>query len=192
MRRALLAKDAGRGHPNRFITLTSHRKQGVYPVDAARQLVDAWRRARRIMMKEFGWKTLPFFAFIEKTKLGWPHLHILARCGYINQKYLSALMNRLIGSPVVHITRIKGVKHAVRYVTKYVTKATVRFGTLKRYWRSKDYCEKPKEKYKDKLEWDEIWQVSTADVMRWSLYVWAQGFTVQDRSECRCVARRPP
>jgi len=79
---------------------------------------------------------LPYMAFIEKTKLGEPHLHILLRCPFIPQDWLAEQMRDLIGSPVVWIEQVKGTASAVRYVTKYVGKAPAQFGTAKRYWVS--------------------------------------------------------
>jgi hypothetical protein len=79
---------------------------------------------------------LPYMAFIERTKLGEPHLHILLRCPFIPQDWLAEQMRDLIGSPVVWIEQVKGTASAVRYVTKYVGKAPAQFGTAKRYWVS--------------------------------------------------------
>lgn len=84
-------------------------------------------------------KTLPYLAFLERTKRGEPHLHILIRAPYIPQDWLSEQMTDLLGSPVVWIEAIKGSKHAIAYVTKYVTKAPAQWGNKKRYWQSRNW-----------------------------------------------------
>jgi|tagenome__1003787_1003787.scaffolds.fasta_scaffold20982148_5 hypothetical protein len=82
---------------------------------------------------------LHYMAFAEETKKGEPHLHILLRMPFIPQKWLSLQMDELLKSPIVWIEQIKGVKGAIAYVTKYVTKAPAQFGRSKRYWMSRFY-----------------------------------------------------
>lgn len=84
-------------------------------------------------------RAVPYFAFLERTKRGEPHLHILLRVPFIPQDWLSEAMDDLAGSPVVWIEEIKGAKHAVAYVTKYVTKEPAQWGNKKRYWRSRNW-----------------------------------------------------
>lgn len=94
---------------------------------------------------------IAWLGFLEKTKLGEPHVHILLRAPYIPQDWLSEQMNRLIGAPIVWIEAIKSVPKAVHYVTKYVTKAPARFGPLKRYWQSQNWL--PERREKTPLSW---------------------------------------
>lgn len=82
---------------------------------------------------------LPFLAVVESTKLGWPHLHVLARSSWISQMWLSAQADDVLGSPVVDIRRIKKKAQTVAYCAKYCTKCEHKFGTTKRYWQSRDY-----------------------------------------------------
>lgn len=84
-------------------------------------------------------QSVPYFAFLEKTKRGEPHLHILLRLPFVPQDWISEQMADLARSPVVWIEAIKGAKHAVAYVTKYVTKAPAQWGNKKRYWRSRNW-----------------------------------------------------
>lgn len=85
-----------------------------------------------------------FIAFFERTEKGWPHLHILARSKWLDSKWLSAQCAELLGSPVVDVKRVQSAKGVARYVTKYVTKALVKFATLKRYYSSRKWDLKPK------------------------------------------------
>lgn len=98
-------------------------------------------QVRRITSKTEAKKceSIPYFAFLERTKRGEPHLHILLRTPFIPQDWLSEQMRDLMGSPIVWIEAIKGAKHAVAYVTKYITKAPAQWGNKKRYWRSRNW-----------------------------------------------------
>lgn len=82
---------------------------------------------------------LPYFAFIERTKRGEPHLHILLRCPFIPQAWISQQMRDLAGSPIVWIEKIENTAKAIAYVSKYVTKAPAQFGNKKRYWQSRNW-----------------------------------------------------
>ncbi len=97
-------------------------------------------------MRHYKLAKLPFICVFEATKLGWPHLHILLRSQWIDQRWLSAQMADLIQSPVVDIRRIKSRQQVVSYVAKYCGKAPKQFGSCKRYWKSQDY-----EQRKDRL-----------------------------------------
>lgn len=136
-RRSKLIALAVAGHPNKVLTLTIDSHVGNSPVERRALLHDAWKRLVKRILRHFRWKDFQYMAFIEKTKLGEPHLHILLRCPFIPQKWLSAQMKDLVNSPVVWIEQVKGTARAIRYVTKYVGKAPAQFGTAKRYWISR-------------------------------------------------------
>jgi len=152
-RKAALIKYAQDGAPNTFITLTVNPERGVDPVHRFEMLADAWRAVVRLAKKkhgdgevrlceEGGKPALPYLAVAEATKAGEPHLHILCRTEWIDQRWLSATMERLTGSPIVDIRRIRHTKAVAFYVSKYVGKAPHRFGTKKRYWATRDYRER--------------------------------------------------
>lgn len=134
----LIAK-AISGHPTNFITLTVNPATGTDPVDRARALVKAWRTIRKLAMRKYSYKALEFLAVIEATKKGEAHLHILARVKWIDQAWLSEQMERLTGAPIVWIERLDGQKKIANYVAKYCGKEPMRFGTLKRYWTSRNW-----------------------------------------------------
>lgn len=139
-RRRLMAM-AANGLPTRMLTLTVSPAVGSSPLERRQLLHDAWKKLTKRIMRKEGWKQLHYMAFVEKTKRGEPHLHILLRCGYISQKWISAQMRDLVGAPFVWISLIRNAEHAVRYVAKYVTKEPAQFGSLKRYWRSRWYTQ---------------------------------------------------
>lgn len=100
---------------------------------------EAILRAITAKTPQRGQDRLPYMAFLEATKAGEPHLHILLRCPYIPQDWISEQMRDLIGAGVCWIEKIGSTKRAIRYVTKYVTKAPAQFGATKRYWVSRDW-----------------------------------------------------
>lgn len=129
------------------------------PAASARSLVTAWRRVRLEYIKRHGKGSLPFLAVFEATKRGWPHLHIVARCKWVDQRWLSARMASLIGAPIVDVRRVKGARKIAAYVSKYIGKNPHRFAGVKRYWRSLDYLNPVKE---EEPEWPDepfIWEV---------------------------------
>jgi len=81
-----------------------------------------------------------FFAFVERTKRGEPHLHILLRMPYIPQDWIAEQMGELAGSPICWIEQIRQTRQAVNYVTKYVAKEPAQFGRCKRHWCSRGWC----------------------------------------------------
>ena len=134
-----LVEEAKAGKPNLFITLTSKRRQGLTPSEAAVLLAHAFRHMRAQYLREHGKGSFPFMAVFEATKKGWPHIHIVARCKWLDQRWLSDRMDELHDSPVVDVRRIDKVSQIAAYVSKYVGKNPHRFQGVKRYWRSLDY-----------------------------------------------------
>lgn len=127
------------GKPNRFITLTCRRGQYASPLDAAQAMVKAWRTIVLRWRRLKPYHKCEYLCVFEPHKSGWPHMHILWRGHWIDQKWLSEQGAQLLNSPVQHIFKITNAKSAVAYVTKYFSKAPTKFGTLKRYWTSKGW-----------------------------------------------------
>lgn len=129
------------GNPVTFITLTSAVRDHMTPDLAAQELRDAWRKIAREIKEKGISKLLEYVCVFEETKRGWPHLHILARCGYIDQAWLSDRMETLATSPIVDIRRIKSKWQMAQYVTKYVSKSPRRYQGCKRYWTSGNWLD---------------------------------------------------
>lgn len=138
-RKARLIAQAAAGNPNKLLTLTAKPKEGETPTERLTLLHTAWKKLTKRIMRKYHWPKLHYLAVVEKTKRGEPHLHILLRCGFIPQRWLSAQMQELAGAPVVDIRAIHNARHAIRYVTKYIGKAPGKFGTHQRYWMSRDW-----------------------------------------------------
>lgn len=154
-RRWQLIRDALRGKPNTFLTLTVNPNFKNSPTARAKALVVSWRKLTRLAKKKYGYEKIPFFAVFEKTKRGEPHLHILLRVKWLDQRWISAQMQRFMGSPIVDIRRITSKKKMARYVAKYCGKDPHLFKGTKRYWRSLDWFFKgnrPEDDYTAKPE----------------------------------------
>lgn len=130
---------AASGEPNKLLTLTVNPAVGESPTDRRRLIADAWKKLHKRILRAMKWKALPYMWFCEETKRGEPHLHILLRCGYIPQDWLSRQMADLLSSPIVDIRKVSGSAGAIAYVTKYVTKQPAQFGRAKRYFASRDW-----------------------------------------------------
>ena len=139
MRRRQLQALALAGEPTKFLTLTSRRNTGLTPPQAARQLAHAAQILYRQIIRKFGKDKVSWLSVFEKTKNGWPHLHILCRMPYVPQAWLSRRMRELIDAPVVDIRALHNVRTAAAYVSKYIAKDPTRFEGCKRYWRSLDW-----------------------------------------------------
>lgn len=145
-RQNCLMARAMEGKPNRFITLTCRRDQYESPLAAAKAMSRAWAtivlRWRRLKK----YHKCEYFVIFEPHQSGWPHMHILWKGHWIDQRWLSQQGSELLNSPVQHVSKIKDGKSAAYYVTKYFSKEPTKFGTLKRYWTSKNW---PKLKHID-------------------------------------------
>lgn len=145
------------GKPDTFITLTVNPAKGAGPTDRATQLARAWRVVVARAKRHYGYKEIPYFVVFEATKQGEPHLHILARCKWIDQKWLSRQMREIMGAPVCDVRRVRSKAQAAHYIAKYVGKAPGKFGTCKRYWQTRSYCKKkyiaPERKIMESGKW---------------------------------------
>lgn len=134
-----LVFEAKSGQPNLFITLTTRRRPGGSPAAAARALANAWRQVRREYVRVHGKGSLAFLSVFEETQHGSPHLHIVARGKWVDQRWLSKRMGALIDAPIVWVQAIDGAGQIAAYISKYIAKNPQRFAGTKRYWRSLDY-----------------------------------------------------
>jgi hypothetical protein len=132
-------KEAKAGKPRRFITLTSNPTWGPNRTYRARKLIEAWRIIVRQYRAHFKHSKIEYLVVMETTKAGEPHLHILIRGPYLQQKWLSKRMAELARAPIVDVRYVRSAKKAAEYVSKYVGKAPKQFDGCKRYWRSMNY-----------------------------------------------------
>lgn len=138
LRRRLRALAAA-GEPERLLTLTCRPSAFPNPDAAAAAIHAAWAVIRREVRRRRPQPRLEYLAVWERTRNGWPHLHILMRGPYIPQRWVSSLMNQRANSPIVDIRRISTPREAASYVAKYVSKDPEPFGFRHRYLRSRDW-----------------------------------------------------
>ena len=192
-RRGRLIGLAKSGKPNCFITLTVNPESGPDAEARARALVDAWRTIVRRAKRLYGYRSIPYLCVFEATKNGEPHLHILARCKWIDQRWLSDQMRGLIGAPIVDIRRIHGARHIAHYVAKYVGKGPGQFGTCKRYWHTRDYVLDRPEKPPLDTSWNSIWTIVETPICALRQLWWLQGWQIEPgASMTYSQAKRPP
>jgi len=182
-RSAELVMSARAGKPTTFITLTTNPDFGTSPEDRAAALARAWRLVRLRAMRLYKLKRLPFLAVFEATKNGEPHLHILTRVKWLDQKWLSDQMAELIGAPIVDIRRIKGARQVARYVSKYVGKDPHRFGTTKRYWSSRDFEHWRSIKDTEDKQENGTWYVSSRPLWEVIRFYVEHGFAAHPRRD---------
>lgn len=193
IRTAALIADAKAGRPNIFITLSSRVGRGLTPGQAAVQLAAAWRVIRAEFLREHGPHSLPFLCVFEKTEESWPHLHIIGRCKWIEQRWLSKRMDALTDSPVVDVRRARGADKVAYYITKYVSKDPHRFPGTKRYWRSQDYLlPDPAEDTEPRVR-RAVWEIERLDwrVLARAMALGALWVRWGDQ-EARIILWRPP
>lgn len=169
-RKSRLIREVKAGNPNTFITLTVSPKEDETPAERCSALSKAWRTVVARAKRKYKIKKLPYFVVVEATKAGEPHLHILARLKWIDQRWLSDQMRALTGAPIVDIRRIRHRNVAAAYVAKYIGKAPGKFGTSKRYWQSKGYRldakeEKPIDRWTGAEYWIERQWLSKVGIM---------------------------
>ncbi len=126
IRRVSMGLEAGYPHQGglrpRFLTLTCDDRE---PAVAWAQLTARFQRLRERVQRRYGVK-VEYAAFVEVTKRGMPHLHVVFRGPYVDQRVWSRLASGSGFGPVVDIRAVRGGEIG-GYVTKtlggYVTKA---------------------------------------------------------------------
>lgn len=177
-KKQLIAQGIG-GQPNKFLTLTTRRKEGVTAFEAAKRLSWAWRVCRLRLMRHYKMKSLPFIAIMEKHKSGWPHLHLLLRAKWLDQKLLSNWMAELADGPNVWIEHLDASHKAVVYCAKYCGKCAQKIETAKRYWQSRDYDLREKPEPKIKLPAGEGWEMWPLDLFQMAKNWELMGYQVE-------------
>lgn len=190
-RKRLIAEAIG-GEPTAFLTLTIRRQVTLTANEAATRITAAWPLLLKRIERHYQIKHLARFVVMEATKLGWPHLHVLIRGQWLDQRWLSAQMLELLDSPVVDIRKIDGPGRVAGYVTKYVGKATHKFGTCKRYWQSRDYDLRPAHQERPKAKPGEGWSKNRFTLDGFCDMHRGWGFLVERLSNDKAVATGPP
>lgn len=179
-RRKQLIAEVFSGQPERWMTLTIDAKRPGGPLEHFDELRKAWNDLQKRIRRRYPAKRFEYVAVVEATKKGEPHLHIAFRGPWIDQKWLSAQMNDLIGSPIVDVQWLHGKKHTLNYICKYIGKAPHQFGTRKRFWFSRDYRQDSDEFLERDPDLSIGWRVMKCDLHMVARLWLLEGFEVTD------------
>lgn len=177
-----LKAQAASGNPDTFLTLTVNPHVLDNPTERAQRAIAGWRNLVKRIKRHYRYDKLEYLVVLEQTKRGEPHLHILLRCKWIDQRWLSAQWLDLTGAKIVDIRRVKHARQVASYVAKYIAKAPARFGKLKRYYRSHRYCD-PQKKRASGHDWHNATTILHASNMTMLLHVWrSEGIVIDQPS----------
>jgi hypothetical protein len=140
-----LRKQILAGEPNMMITLTQNGSRGESKNHRRRLLGEAIPLLFQMIKRSKNLDHVPYFCVIEQHESGEAHAHILARLPYVHQKWLLKKWRKLMGAAGVFVQRLKTQRGAAHYVSKYLSKAPARFGTMKRFWKSQHWRVTPEE-----------------------------------------------
>lgn len=126
-----------------MLTLTCDTKRYDSPEHAARRMSWALPKLIADMRRWAGDAPVEYLAVWERTRAGWPHLHVLLLAPYIPQRLVSQWWQRLTLSPVVFFTALGGSRSGARYVTKYLTKDPDPYGQGRALRASRGFLVEP-------------------------------------------------
>lgn len=175
-RRRALIREAKEGKPNRFLTLTVNPNWFNSPEERAMRLSKAWRLTVAAYRHRWPNRKLEYLAVFEATAKGEPHLHLVVRGDFISQKWLSAQMKQRMGAPIVDVRKVQDEKQVVSYITKYISKRAIKFGTAKRYWRSAGYLAVSPRKRRRERNAGCIFYTMTRHIIRYAGDLLAKGY----------------
>ena len=185
-----LQHQAASGVPTTFLTLTSRLGSASSPDIAAQRLVVCWRLLRQQLIRDGLARHLSFIAVFERTKRGWPHLHILMRAPWLPHSRISELMAKWADSPIVDIRPVDDVARGARYVAKYLAKDPRGFLRCRRYWSSRDWIIDRSE-YDPKPRGQSGWTLALMRLPAWIEWLTEHGYiptkVAEDRATLRAV-----
>lgn len=132
-RKARLILQIQNGRPEKFLTLTMQRSNSRSAAEACDRMMIAWDRLLKRLRRLHAGKPVEALWVIEKTKLGWPHLHVALRMPFTSQRRLSRWWEELSSARIVDIRQVKSMRQVANYFAKYIGKAPEQFGKHRRY-----------------------------------------------------------
>ena len=121
MRRRLVHLTAQTGC-TRMVTLTADVNAFPDAFSAARRLAWAFPKLIAAIRKRYPGETFEYLAIWERTRQGFPHLHVALTGPFIPQRWLSSLWASLAASPVVDVRHLGTPGGTGRYLAKYLAK----------------------------------------------------------------------
>ena len=179
------------GLPDKMLTLTSQEGLGDDRVERRKLMGVAFNVFIKRIKREFKLKTLPFFVVVEETERGEPHFHVLLRAPFIPQAWLSAQWSELTGASIVDIRKIYDQKHAMFYVSKYLSKKPARFGTTKRFWHSRDWKIASDEPVEERKACSQPKLLKFLSLFAYSEVLIADGWQITSKNSNSIEARHP-
>jgi hypothetical protein len=125
-KRFLLIKRITLAAPTKFITLTCRHEHG--PEKQLDVITKALPKLITKIRKEHG--DIEYLRALEYCKDGYPHYHLLARCKFIPNQWLSDTWKQHTQAYVTHIAKAHG--RSTKYIAKYMSKATATENTWTR------------------------------------------------------------
>lgn len=122
--------------PNLFATLTTSQRTAQTPEEAFARANGAVSILFKRWKRRFPGAKFEYFLVWERTKRGWPHIHILLVAPRVAKRWLSRQWLELTGCYVVDLQRVGSNEHAARYLAKYLTKDPAVPAGFRRWRRS--------------------------------------------------------
>lgn len=130
------------GRPERLLTLTLRRNTRAPIRGQVRFLFTSWTELVRRIRRHF--PMFEYCKFLELTKAGTPHLHVLCRGDYIPIRWIRHQWQQITGAFIVYLQRIDRTSGAVHECTKYICKTAAALNTmfphLHVFSHSKNWC----------------------------------------------------
>jgi hypothetical protein len=127
-------------------------------------LFKRWRR-------RFPGQSLDYFLVWERTKRGWPHIHILLVAPRVAKRWLSHQWLELTGCYIVDIQQVSSVSHAARYLAKYLAKDPAVPAGYRRWRRTAGFFNSAKEPAIVRMKVMDGWKIQPGSVRSQAL-IW--------------------
>jgi len=140
--------------PTKFVTLTVANNLYADPreaYDKTRRHVGTLSRSIRKITDE--WE---YLRVLEVTRKGWPHYHLIARGGWVDQSWLSSTWRSLTGAPIVDIRRVRKQADAAKYIMKYLYKQKAVPWTNRRVSWSRNFFAKSRDPPPPSLQLEDV------------------------------------
>ena len=178
--------------PNLFATLTTSERTASTPEEAFTRanaalpiLFKRWRRYRPGMR-------LDYFLVWERTKRGWPHIHLLLVAPRVAKRWLSRQWLELTGCYIVDLQPLGSVEHAASYLAKYLTKDPQVPAGFRRWRRTAGFFQTAKEPPPFKLPTAGAWKIMPGSVRSQALIWFNEGLAINWERDGMLRARADP
>lgn len=178
--------------PNLFATLTTSERTATTPEEAFARanaalpiLFKRWRRARPGVR-------LDYFLVWERTKRGWPHIHLLLVGAAVPKRWLSRQWLELTGCYIVDLQPLGSIAHAAGYLTKYLTKDPQVPAGFRRWRRTAGFFNTAAEPPPFRLPTTGQWKIQPGSVRSQALIWFNDGLAINFERDGMLKARRAP